>query len=1559
MKINFKIIILILLITLLNQKSYSKPLPPGSGEGDVPANILILIDSSASMRSHLPGASVLGKVHDLSYDDSGNIYATQYDNRGGVIRFTSAGEKDDTFNNTGSWTGENLEVCAVSFRDEFIINSLHITKILRPAAIQMGKNVTDMEDGTTMSEVLFVRSTDIPQAIVGFDPDNGECKYYIDFGPSSQMRDFDIVELNGKTHLLATVKNGNSYEAVSLNLTDREVYRKTIEGKGPQKLASTWVNALNSDLTRWYFPYKGSLFWFTLEQITQNGKTLYTVDEDNFVKNVRNRCAKNENSLSSVKNVEVSPDKSGSGNDIVIINSDSDLFQKFEIKHGSSYTTFDDTCTHLGTAGVYGTASNKGSASGTISADNIYLKNPHGLHVTTNRILIGDETGRINEINEDLFTTANKDTAWLQEMGSEPATRWDGAKLAIKAVLSDTSLTSGAHFGFGHWNSGHAGTDKWTEPYGGRDCHRNSGRDCTYYGTWLGAHPDGQSSECSNNSCLLVGISEEGYAQIKDKIDDVSLEWGTDARAFAQMAKKYFLDESNITNVIDPNSPCQLNYVIVIGDGAWSHHDKAEPLIKELKENGVVSLFIGYGGGIGAGGERNFRNMAVTGSCDKAGDADCHEALFPEDAATLKSQLEAKIRQILAEKLAFTAPSITATIQEGGSLYQAQFAYEQYGEWQGTILRKTLNADGSVDHDMSTPGNWDASVEVQAQAGAGAGANRNIWSAIEGVDYIGGEYAWNNFHTNYQSDIQIALESLDYTISDYHTSSTDCGAQDEVAGLILYMRGDDFFNYRGDCSKIDKTRPHVLGDIYHSQLIEVAEPDGNIDFTDTNEEAYWRSINDYQNYKQSYADRKSVIYAGSNSGMLHAINAKTGQEEWAFIPPPMVGLLPKVINENLNGIVDGNAGGTNSMFGVDGSPVVHDVFIKGLGLDGEWETTKNWHSILFIPYGRGGAGFSVLDVTNTVIKNNQGPMHMFSIFNDSINNRVLHYDHEGLIRTYAYSSSTISASQSKEAKKARKKEDKAENADLDLDANGDDYTNRDPIAACQTNDDVSGNFYANGTNACYKGTTFTFDNPGIPTIDGTNVDENTLVIHELNYATGNRDEIHGWTAKIVGANLIVTFPETKYVNESGSSLRDSNQTSKFTIRTSCSAATGIDPKYDYSQLGETWSAPKIFRIPSEVESERSDLYTDRYVAVMGGGMGSADICAGSVVYLIDLENNGEIYGAEANSGPITIVDTTPDGVMLADGSLEPTPHGSDISNALPSPAIVITPDTAPGISWRGAMVYFNDLEGKITKINLSSSTKHGAELFDQTTLFNLEANTSNSRYGYFGMDAGIGKDTNDFWLFGGTGNFSNLGGVKTGMDNILYGVKDPDFPYFKHLNNVIVPSETDGSFLRKAHKGANNANRILNSCLDKTGETAGECPTNTDAGWVIHLDTADDMKYRKMSGAPKLFKGQVYYPVYQPPEGANKCNVGDAYICSAEDECGNNTSNQLDQADGADYGKNCSYIRQGILSEIVVFGDQLFANVAGPSEDEDTLYQTDAIKGEPSSNRSNWRELSN
>ena len=114
-------------------------------------------------------------------------------------------------------------------------------------------------------------------------------------------------------------------------------------------------------------------------------------------------------------------------------------------------------------------------------------------------------------------------------------------------------------------------------------------------------------------------------------------------------------------------------------------------------------------------------------------------------------------------------------------------------------------------------------------------------------------------------------------------------------------------------------------------------------------------------------------------------------------------------------------------------------------------------------------------------------------------------------------------------------------------------------------------------------------------------------------------------------------------------------------------------------------------------------------------------------------------------------------------------------------------------------------------------------------------------------------------------------------------------------------------------------------------------------------------RYRKLSASPTLFKGQIYFPIYQPPEGANKCNVGDAYICSADDECGSNTSHLLTKG-GAPNGKECLFVREGILSELVIFGDTLFANVAGPKEDADTLYSVLSAAGEVESNRNSWRE---
>ncbi|GIS22056.1 MAG: hypothetical protein CM15mP122_5620 [Bacteroidota bacterium] len=57
-------------------------------------------------------------------------------------------------------------------------------------------------------------------------------------------------------------------------------------------------------------------------------------------------------------------------------------------------------------------------------------------------------------------------------------------------------------------------------------------------------------------------------------------------------------------NFFDPNSECQLNYVILIGDGAMNHTGvlgaggQTAARMARLREKGVKSIYVAYGGGI-------------------------------------------------------------------------------------------------------------------------------------------------------------------------------------------------------------------------------------------------------------------------------------------------------------------------------------------------------------------------------------------------------------------------------------------------------------------------------------------------------------------------------------------------------------------------------------------------------------------------------------------------------------------------------------------------------------------------------------------------------------------------------------------------------------------------------------------------------------------------------------------------------------------------------------------------------------------------------------------------
>ena len=74
----------------------------------------------------------------------------------------------------------------------------------------------------------------------------------------------------------------------------------------------------------------------------------------------------------------------------------------------------------------------------------------------------------------------------------------------------------------------------------------------------------------------------------------------------------------------------------------------------------------------------------------------------------------------------------------------------------------------------------------------------------------------------------------------------------------------------------------------------------------------------------------------------------------------------------------------------------------------------------------------------------------------------------------------------------------------------------------------------------------------------------------------------------------------------------SEQTNNISI-SACKGGAGVDLAYDYSTLGETWSTPRIVRMPT---SSTGSIESDRYIAVLPGGMGKM-MCA--LASLVDLE----------------------------------------------------------------------------------------------------------------------------------------------------------------------------------------------------------------------------------------------------------------------------------------------------------------------------------------------------
>jgi len=461
-------------------------------------------------------------------------------------------------------------------------------------------------------------------------------------------------------------------------------------------------------------------------------------------------------------------------------------------------------------------------------------------------------------------------------------------------------------------------------------------------------------SSSSGGQRIRVPISSTGAKTIYTDVDKVVPLGGTYLNEALNLAKSYFAGSAGYPSPIVSGASCQLNYLIVISDGEWANPTGVNTTASSLANQSPSIKTFAVGLALG-GSSANYSNLATAGQTTTP--------LYASNEAELLAALTSAINQIISSTLTFSTPAITNDITLGDYTYQSTFSYAKNKQWEGSLKKYQLNSNGTIGSLQ-----WDAGTLLNSKSAS----SRNLWTT--GVSGTG----ISNFTTTYRSELKNLF------------SSSLVSSDAQVDNLINFVRGIDTYDQNTDGSTTDSR--WKLNDIYHSQISIVGPPSSSVSYDNIYQDGYYRTVNNYSNFVNSNvcggscANREEIVLAGSNAGILHAFKSSTGEEIWGFIPPSMLNKLPNIISSTPNV--------TNSIYGVDGSPVVKDIYYNG-----------SWRTIALTGLGRGGNSYFALDITNPY-----SPSHLFTIENDTTAGVVNFWNSSGTKTNYLYNFGSVSDS---------------------------------------------------------------------------------------------------------------------------------------------------------------------------------------------------------------------------------------------------------------------------------------------------------------------------------------------------------------------------------------------------------------------------------------------------------------------------------------------------------------------------------------------------------------------
>ena len=461
-------------------------------------------------------------------------------------------------------------------------------------------------------------------------------------------------------------------------------------------------------------------------------------------------------------------------------------------------------------------------------------------------------------------------------------------------------------------------------------------------------------AECGTSKASIISeinnIVADGWTPLAETLAEAGLYYAGEASWF----------NSGVTYTSPMQERCQKNYIIIMTDGQPTEDKDAKLTSGTYINNDTIGDY--DNDGTDPGTYANNGSDYLDDVAKYLYENDCHPTLgdgtsfdkqnittytigfqlnhqLLEDTAsngggeyytaTNYSELSEAFYQIMSsiseENAVFVAPVVPISRMNrtyaGDRIYLGFFKPQQSGRWIGNIKRYALHDDGSLydanDAAATTP---DGLIKSNALS---------FWTTLgnDGPDVAAGGAAEvlnlmieggtpRNLYT--YTGTAAALNDATNAFEDANTAITDGDLNVASAAERTAL--------------FDTVHDGAFGDIIHSEPVVVYYPDPDND-PGTN-------------------DEKTMIYAGANDGILHAIDDDDGSEAWGFIPPNQLERLTLLDNNDHD-------------YFLDGSPTV-------------FYGTNQW--ILISGERRGGSNYTAIDITSPT-----APSYLYSIGREFLN----------------------------------------------------------------------------------------------------------------------------------------------------------------------------------------------------------------------------------------------------------------------------------------------------------------------------------------------------------------------------------------------------------------------------------------------------------------------------------------------------------------------------------------------------------------------------------------------